>query len=495
MSRLRSSEAITGIAAVGVIIAVSLAALLANAQSIDRIASDSAIAVHAETALGAAATLHNRTAQAQVLAAAAEVGAADVEEARSQLRQAETALTSFIARIDSLTPLLDGPAAGQINDEATQFHIAATAAINHLQDGDSAASSEVFDDALEPAYEPLAASLIAERSFRLDAISIAQAGAGRIVDSLRFLVAFFVPLGVVMIYVVISRRRHNRLELEQQLEKQLAVLRTKDEFIANLSHELRTPLTSIYGFSMAMLEVEHLDPVLEEMAGYVTRESAELNRMVDDLLAAGAWDNLAFHIEPVDPSAEVSNVTAPYEALGISITAQMEPALVDADRMRLGQVLRNLISNAEKHGGANVRVTGRSEGGGYVIRVTDDGPGVPAEYRDTLFERYIHQGSTPLQTGSVGLGLANAQMMTTKMGGSLTYLRDDGITIFEVRLAIAKPTSDEAAIQTDFEAAGPRDPWLSNREVEQRASQRQIDAGTQSTYPLRPIGVGTSGVE
>ncbi|MEE9294889.1 MAG: ATP-binding protein, partial [Phycisphaerae bacterium] len=190
-----------------------------------------------------------------------------------------------------------------------------------------------------------------------------------------------------------------------------------------------------------------------------------------------------------------ADVTAPYEALGISITVQMEPAQVDADRMRLGQVLRNLISNAEKHGGANVRVTGRSEGVGYVIRVTDDGPGVPAEYRDNLFQRYIHQGSTPLQTGSVGLGLANAQMMTTKMGGSLTYLRDAGLTVFEVRLAIAKPPSDEAAIQAVFEAAGPRDPWLSDREFEQRASQRQTDAGTQNAYPLRPVSVGTSGIE
>ncbi len=470
MSRFRTSEAITGIAAVGLIIVVSLAAIMSNAQSLDRVASDSAIAVHAETALGAAATLHNRTAQAQVLAAAAEIGAADVDEAESQLREAETALTSFMARIDNLKPLLDGPARDQLSEEVAQFHTAATAAIEHLQDGDSAAASEVFRDLLDPAYEPLAAFLITERASRLDAISIAQAGAGRIADSLRFLVAFFVPLGVVIIFFVITRRRQNRLELEQQLENQLAVLRAKEEFIANLSHELRTPLTSIYGFSMAMLDVEPLDPVVAEMAGYVTRESIELNRMVDDLLAVGAWDHLVFHMEPVDPSAEVLRLTAPYEALGIRIDIQLEPTLVVADRLRLAQVLRNLISNAEKHGGAAVQVSGSTEGNRYVIRVTDDGPGVPEEYQDNLFQRYIHEGNTPLQTGSIGLGLANAHMMTAKMGGELVYLRDADLTIFEVRLALSKPQSDETARQEDLYAAVPADPWLIDREFEQQAS-------------------------
>ena len=426
----------TGAVVALITIVVALAAIFANAQSVEQVATDANVGVHSETALAAAATVRNRVAQAGVLTAAEAIGAAASAEVDARLARAEEAIGAFTERSEQLALLLPGSTAEQLQSDSAAFAAATTSAVNQLRQGEAEAAAALLAGEIEPAYERLTTVLVAERNARLTDIAIAKAGAGRIANAARFLVAFLVPLTVAILYSFAARRRQHRAELEQELEKQKAIVVTKDEFIANLSHELRTPLTSIYGFTMAMLEAEADDPAHQEMTSYVAKEAAELSRMVDDLLTAAAWNDLVFRMDSIDPQSVLAQVLVPYRALGVKIEVQMEPGTLSADPMRLRQVLRNLVSNAERHGGETIYVSGFVDEDSYVIEVIDNGEGVPQDLEERLFDRFLHEGTTPLQTGSVGLGLANARMIAEKMSGSLSYERRVSLTVFELRLRL-----------------------------------------------------------
>ena len=126
----------------------------------------------------------------------------------------------------------------------------------------------------------------------------------------------------------------------------------------------------------------------------------------------------------------------PLRATGARIESDIVPATIKTDPLRFRQVLRNLVSNALRHGGPNNLVAGRIDNDYYVLQVRDDGPGIPAALEDRLFTRFIHQGDEPLLTGSVGLGLAIAQLLTNLTGGTIAYARQRDETVFTVRFPI-----------------------------------------------------------
>jgi signal transduction histidine kinase len=158
--------------------------------------------------------------------------------------------------------------------------------------------------------------------------------------------------------------------------------------------------------------------------------------MVEDLLAAATADRdgLVMSMSGVDPAEEVDEVLAPLAVVGVEARVTMENALITADRTRLRQVIRNLVSNADRHGGPDITISGRVVGDRYVIEVGDNGPGVPAELEERMFTRFVHEGDTPLVKGSVGLGLSVARVLTERMGGTITYRRENGETRFSVTL-------------------------------------------------------------
>ena len=218
------------------------------------------------------------------------------------------------------------------------------------------------------------------------------------------------------------------------------MLQAKDVLIANISHELRTPLTGILGFSQeAAMERDLDEEDLRMMAGVIAGEADELSRIVDDLIttARDKEDALALAIESVDPNTEMNAVQIPAVIAGREIAVDLPAVSVRADRLRLRQILRNLVSNALKYGGPNVSLEGVVKGPRYFLSVIDDGDGVPAEIEDRLFSRFVHQGDAPLQTGSVGLGLSIARRLAEIMDGALSYSRSEGRTYFTLILPVA----------------------------------------------------------
>jgi signal transduction histidine kinase len=256
-----------------------------------------------------------------------------------------------------------------------------------------------------------------------------------------FILTLAVPGSAVAVYFVVARRQvrvfkeRSRLELEAER----TISRAKDSFIAGLSHELRTPLTSIYGFAEILSEGGISGPeATQETASIIANEAAEMTRMVDDLLAASRLESTGVEIElaPTRVQEVLEAAVSPFEKAGLELRREPTEAVVLADAARLRHVIINLVSNAARHGGRNCGVEVTSDETTVDIEVWDDGPGVPDDVAQTLFERFVHDGDKPLLTGSVGLGLAVASRLTGLMGGQLQYQRFGGKTYFVLTLPL-----------------------------------------------------------
>lgn len=207
---------------------------------------------------------------------------------------------------------------------------------------------------------------------------------------------------------------------------------SKDRLLSSVSHEIRTPLTAIVGLSEAI--VDGADELGEEevceLMAIIARQSRELAELVEDLLVASRADfgNLSIRFEPVELLGQVRRVV---EGLSQSyptsktIVVDDEVSWAWADSLRVRQIIRNLISNAIKYGGSEIRV-GVEEGDDRVLlSVSDNGPGVPMGEIELIFERYYRSIESPTMPGSVGIGLAVSRQLAELMDGTLEYMPGD----------------------------------------------------------------------
>jgi len=433
------------VAAAGLLAALAL--VYTNASGVVAVAQQAQIQQAAESALGATAAARNAIGQALLLSH----GDFDESLAIAAAGEARDVLTELDARIEAIIALDPSePLVAAAQTAAVQ----GWAVLGLIEAGDPEAAGAAATGSASTAFETLTSELARVRGEAVQAIAIASAEAGSVATASRFTVAFFVPSIAVAVGVAMARRRRKREELAISLEKERAVNRSKDQLIANLSHELRTPLTGIYTSALTIEDLGFDDlTVTRELNRMIVDQSADLNRMVEDLLVSAQADagRLSFDIRDTDPVAEVGGVVRELERLGTPITTDVRPGLVSADPGRLRQVLRNLLSNAIRHGGSAVSIHGAPARDAYVIRVEDDGPGVPDEIEARLFQRFVHQGDRPLIVGSVGLGLSITRVLAEGMGGSITYRRERDRTVFEIRL--------EQARRLDEGASPPDEPW------------------------------------
>jgi len=218
-------------------------------------------------------------------------------------------------------------------------------------------------------------------------------------------------------------------------------------FSADASHELRTPVASVRGH--AELALLHPGPVPAEVRRALERIAAESGRMggmVEDLLVLARLDaGRPLEREPVDLTRLVLDAVTDARAAGPDHRWAMElpeePVTVTGDAHRLHQAVANLLANARLHTPPGTRVTSRIESDeqGVSLSVRDDGPGVPEEIRDGVFERFTH-GDRPRTTGAgggTGLGLAIVTAVAEAHGGTATLRSEPGATVFTVRLPSA----------------------------------------------------------
>ena len=240
----------------------------------------------------------------------------------------------------------------------------------------------------------------------------------------------------------------------ERMRQRLAQLdRARREFIANASHELRTPLFSLGGF-LELLDDEELDQQTRDEFLATMRDQVErLSKLATELLDLSRLD--AGHIdlerEPVSLAATVRLVANEFGPVSRQSRHELvveadEDTVAVGDEQRIVQVLRNLVENAFVHTPPGTRVILRAERarGGVALSVEDDGPGVPPEQLDHVFERF-YRGDGTRASGS-GLGLAIAHELALAMDGTLGGDSRPGHTIFCLTLPAAElPARSEAA--------------------------------------------------
>ena len=217
------------------------------------------------------------------------------------------------------------------------------------------------------------------------------------------------------------------------------------DFVANVSHELRTPLTAIRGYVEALLDESPPEPS-RQFLEVIGRHTARMERLVGDLLRLARLD--ARQEEPergrVDLHELARSVVHELEPLVESRRATVRVAVedgartIETDGARLHDVLRNLAENAVSYApdGGQVSIAASAADGTVDIVVEDNGPGIPAEDLERVFERFYRvDKSRARNPGGTGLGLAIARDLVHLLGGTLRAAnRPQGGAAFTVRL-------------------------------------------------------------
>lgn len=230
--------------------------------------------------------------------------------------------------------------------------------------------------------------------------------------------------GAVLVFHDISRVR----ELEG----------VRQEFVANVSHELRTPLSLIKGAAETLLDGAKNDPVaLEKLLMIVDRHANRLTLLIDDLLLLAKLDagRIVLNLQPaalrLAAQEVVEDLTPRAREREMTIDNTLPPGLIaQADTERLRQVLSNLIDNAIKYGrpAGKITLSGKALDEKRVeICVQDDGPGISAEARARIFERFYRADKArSREQGGTGLGLAIVKHVVQRHGGDVRVESEPG---------------------------------------------------------------------
>lgn len=277
-------------------------------------------------------------------------------------------------------------------------------------------------------------------------------------------------IGGITFVVGESGRRYDPedLELARQLAYRAAVAldnallheelleanRAKEKFLAMLAHELRNPLTPIRSNLPLLKDYGGEHPDLKEIADTMERQIQTMTRLLDDLfdVARITEGKIQFQMEEVDLLDLVAQTVSVYrpefedKGLHFSVELGEGPLHVFGDKVRLEQVVVNLLNNASKYTppGGEISLVCRREGGDAVVAVKDTGKGIPQRMLDKIFTLFTQaEQSIDRPEGGLGLGLTLAQSLVERHGGTITA-KSDGLgkgSEFTVRLPLITPAA------------------------------------------------------
>lgn len=246
-------------------------------------------------------------------------------------------------------------------------------------------------------------------------------------------------------------------ELRVSNEQLEAHMKAKDQFLAVVSHELRTPLTVVSGFAQELVDddVRLSDSEERELLDIIADQSRELSFIIEDLLLTSRADIGAVTIikEVHDLAEEVNLVFTGCvctQAERDSFQLELDPAIAEVDSTRVRQIVRNLLTNTVRYGGPERRVVTGTSNGVVNICVCDNGPGIPEEDRERVFEPFQSSDAVLAVAESVGLGLTVSRKLARMMDGELSYSYEDGISTFRLSFpAVSEPAPDQPAAVMD----------------------------------------------
>lgn len=227
--------------------------------------------------------------------------------------------------------------------------------------------------------------------------------------------------------------------------------RMKDDLMAVVSHELRTPLTSIQGYVKTLLQIgDRLDS--EESREFLegaSRQSERLHRLIEELLTVARLDGQVESVELSDvvipdvTGRVVQELRGHAERHRLELVFDADVPAVRSDGAKVHRIVSNLVENALKYAPADthVWVRARASGEGVVVGVEDQGPGIPEDARDRIFDRFyqVDQGATR-KVGGTGLGLYICRRLAETIGATLELERtgEDG-SVFSLSIPSEPP--------------------------------------------------------
>ena len=235
----------------------------------------------------------------------------------------------------------------------------------------------------------------------------------------------------------VERRRLGTVLVFHDLTRMKRLERTREEFVGNVSHELRTPLSLIKGYAETLLDGAKDNPeVATRFLQTIDRNARRLDLLIQDLLTISALESGQIAMNPqsvaLQPVVErgLADLKSQAEARTVTLMSQLPDLTAQADETRVEQVLSNLLENAVKYGreGGTVIVGGRElENNQLEIFVRDDGPGIPLEARERVFERFYRvDKARSREQGGTGLGLAIVKHIVQAHGGRVWVESEPG---------------------------------------------------------------------
>ena len=272
-------------------------------------------------------------------------------------------------------------------------------------------------------------------------------------------------IGAVGAFIDVTARK----EAGQALQRES---RRKDEFLAMLAHELRNPLAAIQAGLELMKLPPNGSPASVQARNAMERQLMHLVRLIDDLLDVSriSFGKLALKKakvsmrEIIDSAVEVSRLQAGGSGHVIDVDVPAAPLYVDADPVRMAQVVSNLLNNATKYTpeGGRIRVQAEREDRDAVIRVIDNGIGIEKDMLDKVFDMFSQvESASDHRKGGIGVGLSLARQLVEMHGGKLIAESDGPGTgsIFTARLPLCDGVIDDApsdSLRFDTPSTAPR---------------------------------------
>ncbi|HEX9890394.1 MAG TPA: ATP-binding protein [Nitriliruptorales bacterium] len=217
----------------------------------------------------------------------------------------------------------------------------------------------------------------------------------------------------------------------------------QDLFLANVGHELRTPLTTAMGFLQLATTRDLPEEKLRDVLGSTLLGLRGLHHIVEDLLSLAAderrQERLAADRYPVRVLVDAAAAEVDIDAGRLDVDVPENLSVV-GDGHRLTQVLANLVDNAAKFGpdGGRIAVRAAQQDGVVHIDVADEGPGVPVDDRQLIFQLFSQRDPTSTRArGGLGIGLAVARSTARLHGGDLELIEDAPSTTFRLTLPAA----------------------------------------------------------
>ncbi len=281
--------------------------------------------------------------------------------------------------------------------------------------------------------------------------------AGRTGIAKRFSNADLELLDTIANHASLTLERARVIEqLQNEIAEKQILIRSKDQLIAAVSHELRTPLTGVLGFAEMLRDnrYDFSDEDEDSMLKSIADEAADLTNLVEDLITAARAQMGSLTIVPGSVLLRplITRVVESTAGTAHHIVVAGPDATVIADDGRVRQILRNLITNAQRYGGHQIHVASQIHGESAHIRVSDNGDGIPESDQERIFAPYESAHDPGTQPGSLGLGLTISRSLARLMNGDLSYHRVDGWTTFDFRLPLqTEPSLDDRAATVEFE--------------------------------------------